>query len=101
MSKKKKEALPISDSSIFHKSKNVLARKNADGELTLMNLKNEAKFYAIAGIAAEVWASIDGKTSLARIKQKLARKHNPPVKQFERDVQKFVLKLTSHGLIEK
>jgi hypothetical protein len=63
-------------------------------------LDNDQYFYSIDGLAAEIWAGIDGKTSLNEIAKKVATKHKPPASKFEDDTKKFVQSLKKERLIQ-
>lgn len=80
--------------------KGVLFRKNADGQIAIMRIDNEESFYTLSEIAADFWTMIDGKSSVDQIKEKLVKKHAPPLARFEKDLAKLITQLKKEKLIK-
>lgn len=84
---------------ILQLERDLLARRNNDGSVAIMQLNNDEFFFVLDGIAAEFWVLIDGATSLTSIKERLVRKHKPPAAQFEKDVAQLVTDLKTERLV--
>lgn len=90
----------VTEKTIICLSPDVVFRKNRDGEVYVIRLDQEDSFFSIDGIAAEMFLLINGKRSIGQIKRKLITKHDPPLKQFDKDVLRFLKLLQKSGLIE-
>jgi hypothetical protein len=85
---------------VLNRPKNLLARKNNEGLLTILNLTDDRQFYSIDGIAAEFWLAVNGKASVSKISESLIKKYKPPLKRFQKDVAQFIIVLKRNGLVE-
>lgn len=81
------------------KAKEVLSRENKDGTVSVLHLDNEDYVFSIDGVAIDVWAMINGKTSLEDIQNSLEEKYSPPPKQLVHDLKKFIKELAKKKLI--
>lgn len=80
------------------KAKDVLGRRNPDGNWSVLQIDCDGYFFTISGLAAEVWSMIDGKRSFAEIKTQIAKKHEVPAR-FENDMIKFAGDLVKENLV--
>ena len=80
-------------------SKQVLSRMNKDGSVAIIRLDSDQYFYTLDGVSAEVWSSMDGKKTLARIVASLIKKHGLPEERFVKDVNKLISDLRKERLL--
>lgn len=64
-----------------------------------MKLDDDRYFFRLKGLAAEIWTSLNGRTSYEAIKEKLIKKHNPPRSRFEKDAETLLKRLKKEGLV--
>ncbi len=87
------------DKKIPIQSKEVLWKKNFDGSIAILKLDETDFYFSLDGIAAEVWAHMDGKKPIAEISAKLIKKYSPPFAKFQADVAKLLDTLVKEQLI--
>lgn len=83
---------------VLQKSPSTLARKNADGNWSILHIETDDFFYTIDGIAGQVWEMIDGKLSVEEIGERLEKKLKLPPK-FKKDLEKLVKDLLKEQLV--
>ena len=95
----KKKSQRFSENLVPALRESIISRINADGTVSIVNLEIDDLTYSLDGIAAEVFASIDGTNSLATIKQNIIEKHSPPKNKFGSDFESLVRELAAENLI--
>jgi hypothetical protein len=80
-------------------SPTIISRKNIDGTVSVLRLDNDRYFFAISGMAVEVWRAIDGKSTVQEIEEKVRKKHKGLPQRFRKDVQQFIKNLKREKLI--
>ncbi|MGC1271861.1 MAG: PqqD family protein [Croceibacterium sp.] len=69
-----------------------------DDEVVVMRL-SDGDMYSLEGTARDIWNSVDGQRSIARIAADLAKRHDHDPAQVTADVQVFVAELGAAGLL--
>jgi hypothetical protein len=82
---------------LLHES--VISRINSDKTVSIVNLELDDTCFSLDGIAADAWILIDGENSLDNIKNRLIKKHRPPLEKFNQDFDKLIKKLKKENLI--
>ena len=78
----------------------LLVRRTQDGHVYVMTPEVSDHYFAIQGVAAELWADFDGKTTVAEHVKKLAQAYpRMPRARLEQDVSLFLKELRGEGLI--
>jgi hypothetical protein len=96
---KKASTKKLSDKKVYRRSEDVVTRTNADGSLSLLHLKIEDLYFTLDGFGPLVWTAIDGKKSLATIKEKLRPKISVPDSTYNKGFEKMISDLASQDLI--
>jgi hypothetical protein len=80
----------------------VLVRQEVDGEVYVMPAKKvQEHYFKIDGLAADLWCSFDGSTTLKEHTDRLIREYkNVPPSKIKKDVTKFVASLKKLGLLD-
>lgn len=89
----------FSNDSIFKHAEDVLQRKNPDGSIIVMSIKDEDIFYKVKGVAAEVFASLDGKKQIGQIIEQIQPNYDVTTQQIAKDSETFLKKLLELKLI--
>lgn len=85
---------------VFTLSSQYIHRKNPDGSVILMKVTDEDDFYKITGVAATIWQSIDGQTSIGQIMQNILNEYEVSAEQLAGDAEPFLEKLLDLKIIE-
>lgn len=70
--------------------------RESEGELVVV-LPEQGKFVILNGTGADVFRSVDGQRSLAKIAAALSERYNVPLEQTQSDVLAFAQKLLDRG----
>ena len=87
---------------VYAKDPNIVFRKISEQAILVPIKKKSADLssvYTLNEVGARVWELIDGKTTLARIKAKIAEEYEISPQEAGRDVDRFLAELESAGCI--
>jgi hypothetical protein len=99
--KAKAKLVKLSLQSKLKQSSAALTRSNQDGTVSVLDLNNDDVFFAIDGLAAEVWSELDGKKTLEMILAKISKKEKVDVHLLEKECISFVSQLRKQNLLEE
>lgn len=85
--------------SVPNLQESIISRVNSDQTVSIVNLELDDVCFTLDGIAAEVWAEIDGEKSVEQISAKMIDKHHPPLKKFKLDLENLLKQLQEENLI--
>ena len=91
----------VDEKTVFDVSRDIVSRKNQDGTVVLMRMDDSELFYKIDGIAAEVFALIDGKKNVLSIANEMMSKHPGNEERLPKDIDGFLKKLIDMKMIAK
>lgn len=91
----------VDEKAVFDVSRDIVSRKNQDGTVVLMRMDDSELFYKIDGIAAEVFALIDGKKNVLSIASEVLSNHPGNEERLPKDIDSFFKKLVDMKMILK
>jgi hypothetical protein len=95
-----KRVSAVQNESVFKVSTDVFWKKNLDGTVAVLPLQSDECFYTLDAIAAEFWTLLDGKRSVADIKQKLAKKHKISIDYFDKEITQLLAEMKKLQIIQ-
>ena len=99
MAPKPKKKSKISLDSILRYASGIVSRRGMNGDIALLRLDDDAQYFIIHGVAAEVWLLLNGKRTLGQISTQLAEEHDRDCEDIEINVLEFARNLVKSGLV--
>lgn len=90
----------ILDQSVLIQADSLLAKKNRDGTVTILNFEDDPEScYNVDGVAAELWLLIDGKRTFSKIKSLLLSRYDVSSSRLDKDLAKLIGRFFSLRLL--